>query len=312
MGMPKFGSSAVTARNVHSIDYADSDKRIADTATMWARYGDTYYPLESAEKKLAPGFYRCVYNHHRGPGLERMEINTDDLFELPDDTAKSIHKEFMDFWDRSDKFRESGIDYKRGILLWGPPGGGKTSLIYLFAKHMIEKLGGYVVVAGEPDATYGSLRALRMIEPDSPLIVLYEDLDSMVERYGEPSYLAMLDGEYQITNVMNIGTTNYPERLDARFVSRPGRFDRVEEIGMPSEMVRDHYLKAKFPELSDTDRTRLVKRSEGWSIAYLREYVVSVRIMGLDPDATFDRLMDMITVTANSEHVGKNKVGFDI
>jgi ATP-dependent 26S proteasome regulatory subunit len=55
--------------------------------------------------------------------------------------------------------------------------------------------------------------------------------------------LSVLDGENQVDKVLNIATTNYPEKLDRRLVGRPRRFDRLIYIDMPNHVVRREYFK---------------------------------------------------------------------
>ena len=141
------------------------------------------------------------------------------------------------------------------------------------------------------------------------MIVLYEDIDALVERYGEPEYLAILDGELQISNVVNVATTNYPERLDKRFADRPGRFDRVQYVGMPDEKARRIYLESRSPSADEVTIKRWVKASDGWSVAHLRELVVACDILGEDVTEAIERISDMTSVAPSSENANSGPVG---
>jgi Intein splicing domain len=72
-------------------------------------------------------------------------------------------------------------------------------------------------------------------------------------------------------------TTNYPERLDKRFVDRPSRFDTIRWIGMPSAAARRVYLEAKEPSLSGEELEQWVGSTDGFSVAHLRELVILVK-----------------------------------
>ena len=72
-------------------------------------------------------------------------------------------------------------------------------------------------------------------------------------------------------------TTNYPERLDKRFVDRPSRFDTIKWIGMPSAAARKVYLQAKEPSLTTEELNHWVSHTEGFSVAHLRELVILVK-----------------------------------
>lgn len=312
---PSFGSAVRRGGNSRApmaIDSPDSYRQQSELSTpaSWAVMGNVYQPVPDTTKKLPAGFYACK-SSMRGPYFELMDITTDGLLRLPDKTTDMLLHEFVTFWERIDKFAHRGLSPKRGIMLWGPPGSGKTSAVQVMAQHMIDALDGVVVMAAEPETTAALLAGLRTIEPTRPIIVVYEDLDALVERFGEAQFLAMLDGELQVADVVNVATTNYPELLDARFIDRPGRFDRVQYVGMPTEEARRCYLKARLTEIEPGRLERWVDASDGWSIAHLRELVVATDVLGESDDATIDRVDDMRVHPSSDAPPGKrNGVGF--
>lgn len=261
--------------------------------SVWSNAGDVFWGSPNADTKIAPGFYQCGSSPRTGPYLERMNVKLDTLIRLPDPTCDLLLGEFVKFWASSEKFVKLGLAVKRGMLLWGPPGSGKTSAVAQMAAHMVNEQEGVVIMASDPHNTAACLHMLRKIEPTRPLIVVYEDLDALVANYGEAAYLAMLDGEKQIAGVVNVATTNYPERLDPRFVDRPGRFDRVTFVDMPHEDARTAYIKAKAPDVDELTRARWVKATEGLSIAHLRELIVATQALGDDDEETIKRLNQM-------------------
>lgn len=307
---PNFGSQsfARSNRTLESTSPMYSESPDIDAAA-WAVQGDTYVAVPETSRALPAGFYGCEMSH-TGPFFRKLDVSTDDLIRLPDQTTDMLLKEFVTFWERIKKFSDHGLSAKRGLILWGPPGSGKTSAVQVMAAHMIEKLRGVVVLAGEPRLTAMLLAAIRKIEPHRPLIVVYEDIDALVERYGEPEFLAMLDGERQIDNVVNVATTNYPERLDRRFADRPGRFDRVQYVGMPGDSARKAYLERRAPELSEIEIARWVKASDGWSIAHLRELIVAHQVLGEDAETVIDRLNDMREPPSSEREPDGQKLGF--
>ena len=142
---------------------------------------------------------------------------------------------------------------------------------------------------------------------------MVEDVDAIQQAYGEADMLAMLDGDLQIDNVVFIATTNYPEKLDKRLVNRPSRFDVVRKIGMPTAEARAVYLAARNKRLVDDDdeMDRWVDATEGYSIAHLKELIVSVEALGQGFDTTIARLNIMMDQTISSEDDDKKKpIGF--
>lgn len=246
----------------------------------WAANDKVFWGVSSTYDSIPAGVYRCDSTPNLGPILIRQAIETDNLLELPDDSSSQIIEEFQAFWRLGNEFRKRGFLWKRGFLLWGPPGSGKTSCLQILIKRLARELDGVTLLLGHPGEASGGLQMLRHIEAKRPLIAVMEDLDALVEKYGENEYLALLDGEAQVDNVVFLATTNYPERLDPRFVDRPSRFDTIRYVGMPSAAARRKYLATKEPELSDAELSEWVRLSDGFSVAHLKELIIAVRCFG--------------------------------
>lgn len=184
---------------------------------------------------------------------------------------------------------------------------GKSCTIALVMKKMIER-NGLIIIADSPQLLSGALASLRSVEPNRPVVVIWEDVDAVIRQYGESEVLAILDGESQVDNIMFIATTNYPENLDARITNRPSRFDQIQKISMPSAEARAIYLKAKTKTTFSPDGVDLVAESEGFSIAHLRELVVAIWCLGSPTQEVIKRLHKM-KVKPNSES-SNGPVGF--
>lgn len=261
-------------------------------ARRWAVSDHTYWGVADSTPNLPSGTYRCELTN-QGPILIKQAISTDDLLQLPDEASSGIISEFQEFWRLHPEFSKRGFLHKRGFLLWGPPGSGKTSTLQVLIKRLADDLDGVSLIVEHPDTTMKGLRLLRQVEPKRPLVAIMEDIDAMIDRHGEADYLALLDGEAQVDNVVFVATTNYPERLDRRFVDRPSRFDTIQYIGMPSADARECYLKAKEPSLTDAELCNWVRQSEGFSVAHLKEMIVAVRCFDQPLEDVVDRLRKM-------------------
>jgi len=260
--------------------------------------GHTFWASHPVADRIPPGFYSPDVTQATGPLLRRVPVSTDALDKLPCQKTAQTLAEARKFWSLGEQSRARGLALRRGFLLWGPPGSGKTSMLFMLAHAVVNELDGIVVISNTiPSITSAVLKMVRMREPDRPIMVMLEDVDSVIDRHGEADLLALLDGDARIDNVFTVATTNFPSVLGRRFVDRPGRFDRLIYVGFPDEAMRAAYLQKRAPELAEATIDDWVARTRGWSIAHLRELIVSVCVFENDADETIDRLGSMIEKT---------------
>jgi hypothetical protein len=268
-----------------------SSKLWADSVQWAALANDSYIACGRTVPTLPAGVYR-IESQRDDWKFIRTKLLTDTLLQLPDSASKRVLEGISAFWAARDRFRKRGQLFKRGVLMWGPPGGGKTALVSLLTAELVEA-GGIVLLSEVPHAMSEALRDLRRIEADRPIICVHEDLDEICQRHGESAVLSLLDGENQVDNIVHLATTNYPEALDPRLVNRPSRFDEVIKIGMPSSAARDVYIRSRVEvpaELSEDELSRWVTDTAEMSIAHLRELVIAVFCLGRTYEETIKRL----------------------
>lgn len=286
-------------------EFLTAEENAANSQTsgynQWAVHqGGKYTPTMPTVTQLPAGFYELGIDNQIGIYYEKRKVDTDELFELPSDELQDIIQDIENFWERCDKYQEYGFLHKRGILLYGEPGAGKSGIIQLCTKHLIEKKNGIVISLSSGDQIdwYGkSIGSFRSVEPDRPLIVILEDIDSIAGEgnWSTSMLLNILDGIKQIDNVVYIATTNYPEQLEERITNRPSRFDRRYEILMPNAQVRESYFRSKLTQ-EDLEKIKLsewIKATEGFSMAHLRELVIAVVALGNTFEDTLARLNGM-------------------
>jgi len=287
-------SGAVEAVSPGSAPTREAGFADSGDTVQWAVFGNgVFRPCGSTQKTLPSGVYGIDVDNN-GLYLIKRRVITDDLIVLPDTASERVLTALQVFWDAKQKFADKGQLFKRGVMLWGPPGSGKTCTLMLLTNDIIARE-GIVVLPAHPELTTKALQYVRLIEPDRPLICLLEDIDEIVDRHGEHALLALLDGETQIDNVVFVATTNYPERLDQRLINRPSRFDEIIKIGMPTAAARSVYFRSRLNkmELSDSKLAEWVKDTDNLSIAHLKEIVVAVYCLGREYKETLDRVRKM-------------------
>lgn len=294
-------------------DSLDRDSKRLRSLEQWTTGdGRTFVPASSTRKTLDPGVYEIGISDAIGIFFEKVSAKTEDLIRFPDCTSDAVIAEIQKFWKKEEDFKEYGIPFKRGIMLWGPPGGGKTCTIRILISDIIKK-GGVVFNFTNPGLMKIGLRVFRTIQPDTPILIIMEDIDSIIEMFSESEVLNIIDGVEDMDKVVFLATTNYPERLGARIVNRPSRFDKRFKIGYPNAEARKLYLeKMIFEDVikeRNIDLDKWVRDTENFTIAHLKELVVAVIILE-DPyeDAIKTlRTMKEVAPTSSDE---KGSVGF--
>ncbi len=293
------------AEDLPSVVGVETNKKEKDeyrTTNQWTEVAPRVFkPVGRTSDKLIAGLYEPVWTP-AGVVLQQLDHTLDDLIVFRDTPGSLVINEIKEFWSRGAKFEKEGFLHKRGYMLYGPPGGGKTAIVQQMISDTISA-DGIVLMCSDPWDVLGALSALRSIETVRNLLCVFEDIDATIKRFGDAAILSVLDGERQTNHTVNLATTNYPERLEKRIVGRPRRFDRVIKVGMPSLEVRFIYLTKKLGG-TPADVMALAEKTEDFSFAALAELVISIKCLDLDTAQTIERLKEMQDL---AEELGENK-----
>ncbi len=292
-------------------DLSDVEEKVADS-TQWGLVGaKTYKGFPRTQNKLPAGVYSITVDRNDDrPVFVRRDVKTDGIVALQESITKSVIHEIQTFWGKEKLFTSYGFLHRRGYLFYGPQGTGKSSVVKQIMEDVVRR-GGLVFLCDNPKFLNQALVTLRQAEPERQLVCVFEDIDAIIAKYGEDELLALLDGANMIDHVLNIATTNYPERLDRRIVSRPRRFDRVIKVDVPNEKIRREFLKAQLPKLSKKQLDELVSKTEKLSLAALSEMIISVYCLGNKLDDTIEILTALADGKPSSEDFKKESaIGF--
>lgn len=266
------------------------------------------------KKTLKPGLFTVFQDSSGACHTKEHNIETEELYFLPNTMAKEIVSEISEFWSKKDLFKSYNMTHKRGLLLFGPPGTGKTSITYLIANMLVEKNEGYVFFIRDREELYIYLNfihmQLRKIHPDTPVITIIEDIDKYIDGSNtETCLLRFLDGDESFDHHVVIGTTNRPDHLND-LVLRPSRFDWHILIDKPSKETREAYLTWK--KLPEDEIVKWSEASDGLSLAELKELFVAVMLLDNDFQQAIDKLKDQSKAIVNTTFKSKpkNTLGF--
>lgn len=296
--------------NPKEVASVDGSKLLASmTKSQWAVLpNDTFTAIGTTVSHLPP----AIYTLSESGGViyfNRTNVLTDNLIELDDSAALRVIAGIEKFWESKAKFDRFGILFKRGILMWGPAGSGKTATVNMLMRDLVNR-GGMVVLVQSPSIAIQGLHELRRIEPDRPIIIVLEDIEEMISNHGEHGLLGLLDGEHQVSNVVVLATTNYPEMLGERIINRPSRFDEVILVDMPSAKARHRYLRHVLKDtVPEEELAKWVEATDKLSIAHLRELIVATQCLDRPYDEVVSRLRRM-KVRPSSERRNKQDTGF--
>jgi len=237
----------------------------------------------------------------REVAIEVPTVHWDDIGDLEE--AKQELKESVEWpLKNPDVFKRMGIKPPKGILLFGPPGCGKTLLARAVAT---ESEANFISIKG-PEVfskwVGESERAIREVfrkaRMSAPAIIFFDEIDALVPRRGAgyadsgvterviSQLLTEIDGIETLQEVVVLAATNRPDILDPA-IMRPGRLDRLIYVPEPDEEARLQIFKIhtkNMPLAKDVDLERLARMTKGYSGADIESVCREAAIIALRRD----------------------------
>ena len=222
----------------------------------------------------------------------------DDLV-LADGLKEKLRNDFRQFLESQDRYDSLGIAWKRGALLIGPPGNGKTHCVRALIKALnIPCL--YVQSLSHQYFTSQQMwqQVFKKARGMTPCVLVLEDLDSLVDDENRSFFLNQLDGLEKNNGLMVLATTNHPERIDTAIIDRPSRFDRKYHFELPGHDQRVEYLSLWQARLGEETGwavdavDSIAAATKEFSFAYLKELVASTLMQWMEQsDERFEEQM---------------------
>ena len=210
---------------------------------------------------------------------------------LKNEITRNIEKYLTNF----KLYKENGLPTKRGILITGIPGVGKT----LLGKVLVSTIKDVTFIWATPKYLLSGREGIDMLfdlaTETAPTILFLEDVDfyGTGRNQGNNSYvlgefLNKVDGLIENEGVLIIMTTNYPELLDEAIKERPGRFDRIIKMELPKKEERRKMLSRFCKDLKVNDKIdweKIVEQTDKFTPALLKELVITACSFGIDANS---------------------------
>ncbi len=250
--------------------------------------------------------------------LELGSITLDDVGDMVD--VKQVLTEAV-LWPLTypDTFARLGIEPPRGVLLYGPPGCGKTFLVKAIAgtgkANVLSVKGAELLSKWVGDSERAVRELFRRARDAAPTLIFLDEVDALAPMRGQStdggttdrvvaSLLTELDGVETLRNVVVIAATNRPDLVDSALL-RPGRVERLVYVPPPDATARAEILRAaakSVPLDKDVDLGALAADLDGFSAA---DCTALIRESAL---AAMRESLDAATVNAANVAVARKRV----
>ncbi|WP_214322573.1 AAA family ATPase [Nonomuraea sediminis] len=221
------------------------------------------------------------WSEHRGNDLvtflPRPELDAAQVI-LPEDVLGTIERHIVEIGEHAVRLRRHGQHLKRGLLLHGPPGTGKTHTV----RYLMGRMRGCTVIVMTGTAIRYVTQAAGLARRLQPAIVILEDVDLVArdrsyDEEGNPllfSLLDAMDGVGADADVTFVLTTNRADVLERALADRPGRVDLAVEIPKPDADGRAALLRLYARDIRlEADLEPIVARTEGATASFFKELV---------------------------------------
>ena len=208
---------------------------------------------------------------------------------LDPEMKQGLIQDVQGFFDNRDLYGQYAVPWKRGIILHGVPGNGKTVSIKALINSLYarpDQVSSLYVKSFDTKCNteqYSIRQIFQQARRCAPCLLIFEDLDSLVGDNIRSYFLNEVDGLESNDGILMIGSTNHLDKLDPAIAKRPSRFDRKYHFKLPGPNERILYaeywrkkLMSRNQELEFPEEVCgiISELTEGFSFAYLEELFV--------------------------------------
>jgi hypothetical protein len=216
---------------------------------------------------------------------------------LPDGVLERVERQAFGMARHAERLRASGRHLRRGMLLYGPPGVGKTLTVMYLASQLHDRT--VVLLTGQSFGTVGP--SVDLATALQPAMVVLEDADlvALDRELGETNALLFqllnaMDGLDEDHDVMFVLTSNRAELLEPALAARPGRIDQAVELPLPDAAGRCRLVElyGEGLDLVLEDEDGIIEELEGVSPAFIRELLRRAALLAAEEAAGPLRVTD--------------------
>jgi ATP-dependent Zn protease len=236
-------------------------------------------------------------------------VGWDDLI-LDDSTKRVIRKNIDALIKHREALKRNNISTKQGIIVSGFPGTGKTLTCRILANELpISVI--YVLPCHLANAYFSIASICDMAKDLAPTLLIIEDIDYIAQDResvgsGNPQTIELMnrmDGIEKAEDIITIATTNMADKLEKSIKNRPGRFDRIINIPLPSNENRKKMI-IKFSEKYNLDKNvdigKIVEQTQKMSGAYIKNLCEMAALLAIE-EGSLDKKGIVIVKMENFE-----------
>jgi len=216
------------------------------------RASDTGQTNDNTALQPTSGDLEQALRQVRPSALQEIFLETPDVHWSDIGGQHAIKRRLQNAVERplkfADRMRELGLQPKKGVLLYGPPGCSKTLLVKALATeaglNFLAVKGAELISMYVGESERATREVFRKARAASPSIIFFDEIDAIAARGKSGNDLNVLttllnemDGFEELRNVLVVAATNKPQYIDPALL-RPGRFDNVVYIGPPDLEAR--------------------------------------------------------------------------
>ncbi|EEP72002.1 microtubule-severing ATPase [Micromonospora sp. ATCC 39149] len=251
--------------------------------------------------------------------LELADVTLDDVGDMVE-VKQTLTESVLWPLTYPDTFARLGVQPPRGVLLYGPPGCGKTYLVTALAgsgrANVLSVKGAELLSKWVGESERAVRELFRRAREAAPTLIFLDEVDALAPVRGQASdggttdrvvaaLLTELDGVESLRNVVVVGATNRPDLVDPALL-RPGRLERLVYVPPPDGVARAEILRAaarNVPFADDVDIAALGDGLDGFSAADCAALVREAALAAMRESLTAS------TVTAGHVEAARRRVG---